>query len=401
MPAFHSAGDLRQQQQQMSPPHTPGSLIVDPIITSIAAVAAAAATAALTSLKADEVDTSGLSNKTLTTTTTITTPKRLKLAMAGNTKRNLMKSIAGATQGGGVGGAISSVSISDNSISISQSLEEPGNRTGTATKASQTPKSAKKKTTTATATITKQLPGHSCAGGLITTSATITGETECALVSESENEVSPCGQKEGQEKKEKERPRWSMGNGKVKCVEDKGEDEGVEEDEGDEEEENEEEDEGNDDDEEMVDELLVNGSGENLVGTAISPRNHRKGKPKKLKTTPKTKNNPRSNTNSNHKDKNKNNYSNVKKNAKQFKTNFNDIAADGGGAAAAAAGPAPGASEPPGCSSTNEAKPSGLRNRWHGCPELQKAMAGVNYIADHTRKEEEGTRVSSWVNVMP
>lgn len=34
------------------------------------------------------------------------------------------------------------------------------------------------------------------------------------------------------------------------------------------------------------------------------------------------------------------------------------------------------------------------RQRWHTCPELHKAMDGVNYIADQTRKEEESTRVS-------
>lgn len=35
-----------------------------------------------------------------------------------------------------------------------------------------------------------------------------------------------------------------------------------------------------------------------------------------------------------------------------------------------------------------------LRHRWHACPELKKAMDGVMYIADHTKKEEESTRVS-------
>ncbi|CAO1385566.1 unnamed protein product [Diamesa serratosioi] len=34
-----------------------------------------------------------------------------------------------------------------------------------------------------------------------------------------------------------------------------------------------------------------------------------------------------------------------------------------------------------------------LRNRWHTCPELTKAMDGVTFIADHTKKEEESTRV--------
>lgn len=34
-----------------------------------------------------------------------------------------------------------------------------------------------------------------------------------------------------------------------------------------------------------------------------------------------------------------------------------------------------------------------LQQRWQGCPELHKAMDGVNYIADHTKKEEESTKV--------
>ncbi|CAD7091651.1 unnamed protein product [Hermetia illucens] len=34
-----------------------------------------------------------------------------------------------------------------------------------------------------------------------------------------------------------------------------------------------------------------------------------------------------------------------------------------------------------------------VRHRWHACPELHKAMDGVTYIADHTKKEEESTRV--------
>lgn len=36
-----------------------------------------------------------------------------------------------------------------------------------------------------------------------------------------------------------------------------------------------------------------------------------------------------------------------------------------------------------------------LHHQWHRCPELLKAMDGVNYIADHTRKEEESTKVRS------
>lgn len=42
------------------------------------------------------------------------------------------------------------------------------------------------------------------------------------------------------------------------------------------------------------------------------------------------------------------------------------------------------------CSSSK----SRVRHRWHKCPELHKAMDGVTYIADQTRKEEESTRVS-------
>lgn len=37
----------------------------------------------------------------------------------------------------------------------------------------------------------------------------------------------------------------------------------------------------------------------------------------------------------------------------------------------------------------------GLRHRWQVCPELHKAMDGVNYIADHTKKEEESTKVGA------
>lgn len=42
----------------------------------------------------------------------------------------------------------------------------------------------------------------------------------------------------------------------------------------------------------------------------------------------------------------------------------------------------------------NKVEENCLRNRWHTCPELHKAMDGVTYIADHTKKEEESTRVS-------
>lgn len=39
-----------------------------------------------------------------------------------------------------------------------------------------------------------------------------------------------------------------------------------------------------------------------------------------------------------------------------------------------------------------DGKESTVRHRWHTCPELHKAMDGVTYIADHTKKEEESTR---------
>lgn len=43
-----------------------------------------------------------------------------------------------------------------------------------------------------------------------------------------------------------------------------------------------------------------------------------------------------------------------------------------------------------------QGKESTLRHRvhWHTCPELHKAMDGVTYIADYTKKEEESMRVS-------
>lgn len=32
---------------------------------------------------------------------------------------------------------------------------------------------------------------------------------------------------------------------------------------------------------------------------------------------------------------------------------------------------------------------------WHHCPEVHKAIDGVRFIADHTKREEESTRVST------
>lgn len=33
-------------------------------------------------------------------------------------------------------------------------------------------------------------------------------------------------------------------------------------------------------------------------------------------------------------------------------------------------------------------------HHWHHCPEVHKAIDGVRFIADHTRREEDSTRVS-------
>lgn len=49
---------------------------------------------------------------------------------------------------------------------------------------------------------------------------------------------------------------------------------------------------------------------------------------------------------------------------------------------------------------TLERKEAALRYHWHTCPELHKAMDGVTYIADHTKKEEESTRVSFFLNLI-
>lgn len=35
-----------------------------------------------------------------------------------------------------------------------------------------------------------------------------------------------------------------------------------------------------------------------------------------------------------------------------------------------------------------------LTSPWHLCPEVHKAIDGVRFIADHTRREEDSTRVS-------
>lgn len=48
---------------------------------------------------------------------------------------------------------------------------------------------------------------------------------------------------------------------------------------------------------------------------------------------------------------------------------------------------------------TLQAREASLRYHWHTCPELHKAMDGVTYIADHTKKEEESTRVSFFYKI--
>ncbi|XP_072939446.1 acetylcholine receptor subunit alpha-like isoform X1 [Epargyreus clarus] len=60
------------------------------------------------------------------------------------------------------------------------------------------------------------------------------------------------------------------------------------------------------------------------------------------------------------------------------------------GAAAAGAGGAGGAG---GCRLHDAPALCDALRRWHRCPELHKAIDGINYIADQTRKEEESTRV--------
>lgn len=36
---------------------------------------------------------------------------------------------------------------------------------------------------------------------------------------------------------------------------------------------------------------------------------------------------------------------------------------------------------------------------WHHCPEVHKAIDGVRFIADHTRREEDSTRVCMNTNI--
>ncbi|XP_013165029.1 PREDICTED: acetylcholine receptor subunit alpha-like [Papilio xuthus] len=56
-------------------------------------------------------------------------------------------------------------------------------------------------------------------------------------------------------------------------------------------------------------------------------------------------------------------------------------------------GSPPGALGPLGAGSADAPALCAALRRWHRCPELHKAIDGINYIADQTRKEEESTRV--------
>ena len=56
----------------------------------------------------------------------------------------------------------------------------------------------------------------------------------------------------------------------------------------------------------------------------------------------------------------------------------------------------PGAAAPPTSRSLREDSVEALcrsLNHWHHCPELYKAIEGIRYIADHTKREEDSTRV--------
>lgn len=56
--------------------------------------------------------------------------------------------------------------------------------------------------------------------------------------------------------------------------------------------------------------------------------------------------------------------------------------------------PPPPAGGPPLCRLHDAGALCDALRRWHRCPELHKAIDGINYIAEQTRKEEESTRVS-------
>ncbi|XP_045493901.1 acetylcholine receptor subunit alpha-like [Colias croceus] len=74
--------------------------------------------------------------------------------------------------------------------------------------------------------------------------------------------------------------------------------------------------------------------------------------------------------------------------------------AAGGGPCAAGGGPCAAGSArdlagspAPSCRLHDAPSLADTLRRWHRCPEIHKAIDGINYIADQTRKEEESTRV--------
>lgn len=75
-------------------------------------------------------------------------------------------------------------------------------------------------------------------------------------------------------------------------------------------------------------------------------------------------------------------------------------AADGGWTGAECelpqAAPPPPAGAPPVCHLHDADALCDALRRWHRCPELHKAIDGINYIAEQTRKEEESTRVCAF-----
>lgn len=60
------------------------------------------------------------------------------------------------------------------------------------------------------------------------------------------------------------------------------------------------------------------------------------------------------------------------------------------------AAPPPPAGAPPVCRLHDAGALCDALRRWHRCPELHKAIDGINYIAEQTRKEEESTRVRAF-----
>ena len=49
----------------------------------------------------------------------------------------------------------------------------------------------------------------------------------------------------------------------------------------------------------------------------------------------------------------------------------------------------------------NELHTVPVSHHWHHCPELHKAIDGVRFIADHTKREEDSTRASGFLIFHP